>query len=140
MALRPPICGDLFGINSVGLMSAYQLSVVMPASFIGPQVVAYFRNWSVDEAITDLSQQVPPADFVNAFGAPHDSLAQLVEAKTVNINRLMELVPEGTPDPTPFVYDKTLYTMAGLYSVAFFTNAMLRPVDPSLHDKEEFPK
>ena len=55
-------------------MSAYQLSVVMPASFIGPQVVAYFRNWSVDEAITDLSQQVPPADFINAFGAAFPSL------------------------------------------------------------------
>jgi hypothetical protein len=29
--------GDLFGNKHVGLMSAYQLSVVMPASTIGPQ-------------------------------------------------------------------------------------------------------
>jgi hypothetical protein len=27
--------------------------------------------------------------------------------------------------------------MAGLYSLAFLTNAMLKPLDPSLHSKEE---
>lgn len=26
----------------------------------------------------------------------------------------MEIAPEGTVDPTPFIYDTTMYTMAGL--------------------------
>lgn len=91
-------------------MSAYQLSVVAPASFIGPQIVAYFRNWSVNDAIQDLSSQVSPEKFHDTFGAGHETLPQLVEAKTVTINRLLELVPDGTPDPTPFVYDRTMYT------------------------------
>ena len=133
VALRPPICGDLFGMRSVGLMSAYQLSVVMPAALIGPQVVAHFRNLSVNEAIAELSSQVPAAEFQSAFGASHDMLPQLVEARTVTINRLMELVPEHTPDPTPFVYDKSLYLCAGLYSLAFLTNATLQQLEKRLH-------
>ena len=161
VAMRPPICADLFGVKSVGLMSAYQLSVVMPASFFGPQVVAYFRQWSTSEAIADLSSQVSPEEFEGAFGASHEELSSLVEAKTVTINRLMvrghatrqpalpdffvgllvcafvgqELVPADTPDPTPFVYDKTLYSMAGLCTCAWVTNALLKPVDPKLHIK-----
>ena len=46
-----------------------------------------------------------------------------------------ELVPADTPDPTPFVYDKTLYSMAGLCTCAWVTNALLKPVDPKLHIK-----
>eukprot|EP01046_Picozoa_sp_COSAG06_P010075 COSAG06_NODE_542_length_14469_cov_39.223591_9_plen_154_part_00 len=74
------------------------------------QIVAYFRTWSVNDAIEDLSSKVPPDQFHNTFGAGHETLPQLIDAKTVTINRLMELVPEGTPDPTPFVYDRTMYT------------------------------
>jgi len=38
-------------------------------------------------------------------------------------------------DPTPFVYDQTMYVMAGLCSMAFITNQFLRPVDPKYHIK-----
>ena len=44
-------------------------------------------------------------------------------------------MPADTPDPTPFVYDKTLYSMAGLCTCAWVTNALLKPVDPKLHIK-----
>ena len=74
------------------------------------QIVAYFRNGSVTDAIEDLSSKVSPEQFRDTFGAGHETLPQLIEAKTVTINRLMELVPAGTPDPTPFVYDRTMYT------------------------------
>lgn len=117
-------------------MSAYQLSVVMPAAVMGPKVFAYFRNLSVDEAIIDLSSKVPATEFESSFGASHEMLPQLVAAKTVTINRLMELVPEGTPDPTPFVYDKSLYLCAGLSSLAFLTNATLRPLSKDLHSND----
>lgn len=36
------------------------------------------------------------------------------QSKALTIGKLMELVPAGTADPTPFIYDSTLYTMAGL--------------------------
>ncbi|CAN0273210.1 unnamed protein product [Ectocarpus fasciculatus] len=40
----------------------------------------------------------------------------------------MELVPAGTPDPTPFIYDSTLYTMAGLM-VSANQRRILPPID-----------
>ena len=49
----------------------------------------------------------------------------------------MELVPAGTIDPTPYVYDKTLYVCAGLQSVAFLTNQLLKPIPPEKWMKEE---
>lgn len=32
----------------------------------------------------------------------------------MTIGKLMEIAPAGTMDPTPFIYDSTMYTMAGL--------------------------
>lgn len=36
------------------------------------------------------------------------------QAKALTIGKLMEIAPGGTMDPTPFIYDSTMYTMAGL--------------------------
>lgn len=36
------------------------------------------------------------------------------QAKALTIGKLMEIAPAGTVDPTPFIYDSTMYTMAGL--------------------------
>ena len=52
--------------------------------------------------------QVDDLAFTSAFGVGKEQLPLLVEKKTVTINRLMELVPEGTTDPTPFVYNDVL--------------------------------
>ena len=32
----------------------------------------------------------------------------------------MEIAPEGTVDPTPSLYNTTMYAMAGLLVIAFF--------------------
>lgn len=37
-----------------------------------------------------------------------------LQAKALTIARLMEIAPGGTMDPTPFIYDSTMYTMAGM--------------------------
>jgi len=36
------------------------------------------------------------------------------QAKALTISKLIEIAPVGTMDPTPFIYDSTMYTMAGL--------------------------
>jgi len=54
----------------------------------------------------------------------------LVQAKTVTINKLMHLVPTGTPDPTPFLYNTTMYTAAGVLVIGAIANFTIRPVDP----------
>jgi len=55
-----------------------------------------------------------------------------VAAKTVTLQKLVAIAPAGTVDPTPMLYDTTMYSMAGLLGVAFVANSQVRPVDPSL--------
>ena len=71
------------------------------------------------------------------FAADSSQLEQLVSAKTVTIPRLMEIAPSGTLDPSPFIYNSTLYTMAGLVSVAAMLHFMVKPVDRKYFDMSE---
>lgn len=133
-ATRPAMTGDVFGTKHVGVMTARQLSVVMPAAFLGPKIATTLRASSMNEAMADLTAKIDESAFVQAFGAGREQLDELVAAHTVTINRLMELVPEGTADPTPFIYDKTMLVMAGLQACAFLTNTMLKPIDKKYHE------
>jgi hypothetical protein len=60
-------------------------------------------------------------------------LDELVAAKTVTVQKLMEIAPEGTIDPTPSLYNTTMYTMAGLLVIGFFANIIMKPVDSKYH-------
>eukprot|EP00536_Pseudo-nitzschia_multiseries_P002182 jgi/Psemu1/5050/gm1.5050_g len=50
-----------------------------------------------------------------------------IDAKTVSIGRLLEVMPEGAEDPTPFIYDTTCYAAAGLTRVAWLANQAIWP-------------
>jgi hypothetical protein len=92
-ATRPALAADIFGNKHVGIITAQQLSVVMPAAFAGPWIASYFREKSLRSSATELAALVDPARFKQAFGATLDQLPALLDAKTVTIVRLMELVP-----------------------------------------------
>ena len=79
---------------------------------------------------------IDPQTFLDKFGAPVEQLEQLVSAKTVTIARLMEIVPPGTIDPTPSLYNTTMYAMAALLAIAFVSNLLIGPVDKKHHMKE----
>lgn len=51
-ATRPALCADIWGLkNGPGVLSARQLSVVLPASAAGPAIVSHFRGEASHEAI-----------------------------------------------------------------------------------------
>ena len=75
--------------------------------------------------------------FLDKFGAPVEQLEQLVAAKTVTIARLMEIAPAGTIDPTPSLYNTTMYAMAALLAIAFVSNLLIGPVDKKHHMNEQ---
>jgi len=66
-----------------------------------------------------------------------ENVTTLIDAKTVTIPKLMELCPPGTADPSPFIYNSTLYTMAGLATVASVVQLTMRPVNPKYFEKVE---
>ena len=53
--------------------------------------------------------------------------------KPWGIARLMEIAPKGAVDPTPSLYNTTMYAMAALLVVAFFANLLMRPVSERHH-------
>lgn len=124
-ATIPAFLADMFGTMHVGGIHGRLLTAWSTAGVLGPL------------SITSLVDKVDPAACAEKFGAPVSDAAQLVAAKTVTIAKLMEIAPEGTIDPTPSLYNTTMYCMAALLVVAFFANLFLRPVKSHHHHVEE---
>ena len=83
----------------------------------------------------DLLEVVDPAAFHSLFGAPIDQAPSLIEAKTLTIAKLMSIAPPGTADPSPFIYNDTMYTMAALVGVGAALHFMVGPVDKKHFEK-----
>ena len=104
--------------------------------------LAYMRGQASKSATSDLLTKVEDtAAFEKSFGCSigHSNCIQtLIDAKTITIGRLMELVPAGTVDPTPYLYDSTCYAAAGLMAMSLVANLMIRQLDiqKALHEIE----
>jgi hypothetical protein len=138
-ATLPAYLADLFGTKYVGGIHGRVLTAWSVAGVIGPQVMTYLRKQSADNAIMDLGKSVDPVLFEQKFGAPLSNLSMLSDAKTVTICNLMEIMPVGTVDPTPYLYDSTMYSMASLLIIAALANSQITPVDPKYHMIENAP-
>jgi hypothetical protein len=132
-ATIPAYLADIFGTMHVGGIHGRLLTAWSTAGVLGPFLITYLRNMSLTSAINDLVAKIDPSDFLEKFGAPTEQLDQLIAAKTVTVARLMEIAPEGTIDPTPSLYNTTMYCMAALLIIAFFSNLFMKPVDKSHH-------
>lgn len=128
-SVLPAYIADLFGQKHAGAIHGSALTAWAASAVCGPMGLAQLRNHAEKGGIDDLLSKCDATQFESAFGAPMEQASALVDAKTVTIARLMEIVPAGTVDPTPFLYDTTCYAAAGLLGVAAIANASLRPPD-----------
>ncbi len=138
-ATIPAYLADVFGTLHVGGIHGRLLTAWSTAGVIGPVAIAQLRSMSVNNSLNDLINKIEPEKFLEKFGAPIEKLDELVKAKTVTISKLMEIAPEGTVDPTPSLYNTTMYAMAGLLIVAFFSNLLMRPVNSKHHVQNTHP-
>lgn len=138
-ATIPAYLADIFGTMHVGGIHGRLLTAWSTAGVLGPFAITYLRDLSRNNAITDLVAQIDPAFFAERFGAPVSQLRELVDANTVTIANLMEIAPAGTIDPTPTLYNTTMYAMAALLVIAFFANLMVRPVASRHHVEQTHP-
>jgi len=129
----PAYLADMFGTRYVGGIHGRLLTAWSLAGFLGPVAITSLRERSIDSAIRDLAAKVDPERFRQAFGAGVDQLDALMAQQTVTIGRLMEIAPAGTVDPTPSLYNLTMYLMAALLAIALVANALMRPVDARHH-------
>jgi len=99
-SLMPAYISDLFGLRHVGAIHGRLMTAWSAAAIIGPNLLSYLRRDSYDRACATLAAKLSPEEFQGAFGAPVERLQELVDANTVTIARLMEVVPPGTMDPS----------------------------------------
>jgi MFS family permease len=127
-ATIPAYLADVFGTRFVGGIHGRLLTAWSIAGVVGPLAITSLRQSAAVNAIAKLAASVDPAAFRQRFGAPLEQLDQLVAAQTVTISRLMELAPAGTVDPTPGLYNSTMYLRVALLAVGLLCNALMRPV------------
>jgi len=136
-ATIPAYLADIFGMRFVGAIHGRLLTAWSTAGVLGPLAITKLRQASVDESIRNLAAKVDDSLFLQTFGAGKDQIESLMAAKTVTVSKLMSIVPDGTIDPTPGLYNSTMYAMAALLVVAFFANLAIKPVASHHHIKEE---
>ena len=134
-ATIPAYLADMFGTRYVGGIHGRLLTAWSTAGVLGPWIITSIRGSSINNAINDLSSKVNPQTFSEKFGTGIENLNELVKAKTVTIQNLLEILPPGTPDPTSQVYNKTMIVMACLLGVALIANFLVKPVDSKHHMK-----
>ena len=136
-ATIPAYLADVFGTKYVGGIHGRLLTAWSTAGVLGPLAITTLRENAVGKAIINLVEKADPAIFQQTFGAGVGQLNELIAAKTVTISKLMEIVPEGTVDPTPSLYNTTMYLMAVLLFIALISNAFMHPVNPKHYMTEE---
>ncbi len=136
-ATIPAYLADIFGMRFVGAIHGRLLTAWSTAGVLGPLAITYLRQASVEDSIRSLATKVEDTAFIQAFGAGKDQIESLMAANTVSVSKLMEIVPEGTIDPTPGLYNTTMYAMAALLVIAFFANLAIKPVASHHQIKED---
>ena len=132
-ATIPAYLADIFGTRYVGGIHGRLLTAWSTAGVLGPLAITTLRENAVTGAIRDLTDSIDPGVFAQTFGAGIEQLDVLVQARTVTIAKLMEIAPPGTLDPTPSLYNQTMYLMALLLFIALLSNAFMRPVNAKHH-------
>ena len=133
----PAYVADMFGQSSLSGIYGRILTAWSLAGVLGPFAFTQMREISIRNSIAYLAARTSPIAFEEKFGAPVERLSELVDAKTVTIERLMEIAPAGLADPTPSLYNATMLAMAALLIIAFFANAAVRPIAQKHRMKRE---
>jgi len=132
-ATIPAYLADIFGTHHVGGIHGRLLTAWSAAGIFGPLAITTLRRHSLSDAIHEMAAKISPEKFAETFGAGIGQLDLLIEKKTVTLAKLLEIAPPGTIDPTPSLYNSTMYLMAFLLLLALISNALMKPVHSSHH-------
>jgi len=97
------------------------------AAFGGPFLLGQLRGRASESAMLDLVNKIDPNVVISEYGSI-SNLTTLIENKAMTIPQLMQLTPMGTLDPTPFIYDTSLYAAGMAYGIGFMSQMMVGSV------------
>jgi hypothetical protein len=133
-AVLPAYEASIFGSKYLAANHGRMLLCSTAAALGGPSMLSFLLARDTKRATADLMAVTPPERFADVFGAPIESAPELIDAGTVTISRLMLAVPEGTPDPSPFLFNTTFYAMGGLMLIALTSISSIQPINPSYYE------
>ena len=107
--LLAPAAAEIFGGRYSGEIYRRLWLTVPLANFVGTTIMSKARDAAYTRHALSLTEGIDEAVFFDAFGAPKADLVNLVCSKTVTLPLLLKLSPEGTPDPSPFLYNDVFY-------------------------------
>ncbi len=120
-SVLPAYIADLFGQKHAGAIHGKALTAWAASAVVGPMGLAYLRSRSYQNAVEDLLQAIDRHDasaLERSFGVSindGEGIQRMVDAKTLTIEKLMELAPADFVDPSPYLYNTTLYAAAVSY-------------------------
>jgi len=127
-SVLPAYISDVFGSKHTSGIHGRLLTAWSASALVGPTMMSQLRERSYTHEVEQLAAKTDPATFERTFGASLEHLPTLIEAKTISIERLMQIAPPGTLDPTPNLYDSTLMAMGGIMSAAMIANLAIRKI------------
>jgi len=127
-SVMPAYEADLFGSKYIGAVHGRMMMFLGAASLSGPYLVLKLRAMSETKAIMELIDKISPAEFETAFGSSVAQAGELISTKVVTINRLLAMCPPEVLDPTPHVYDTSMYALSGVMGVATVAHMMVKPL------------
>ena len=120
--LLAPAAADIFGGTHSGEIYRRLWLTVPLANFMGTTLFSKARDAAYTRHATSLADQVDDEAFTAAFGSGKDALPALISNKTVTMPRLLHMLPEGTADPSPYLYNDIFYGIAGCSALALLCN------------------
>ena len=100
-SVLPAYIADLFGQKHAGAIHGKALTAWAASAVVGPMGLAYLRSYSQQNAMEDLLHTIEVHDasaLEKSFGCSINDKAtieKLIDAKTLTIEKLMELTPPG---------------------------------------------
>nr|XP_040568855.1 LOW QUALITY PROTEIN: oxalate:formate antiporter-like [Lepeophtheirus salmonis] len=135
-AVLPAYEAGLYGSKYVQAIHGRFLLAATTSTIVGPYLLLTLRKMAESSAIQELLEKVDPIKFAEHFGTNIAQSQTLIEAKTLTISKLMTIMPAGTVDPSPFIYNNTMYTMAGLVGTGAVLHFMVKPVEKKFFKKD----
>ena len=133
--LLPAYEADLFGSKYVGNIHGKVLLSLSFSAIGGSRLMFMLKDRAEIQALKDLLAKVDPQRFQEAFGTTIDGAEAMIKAKTLTIQKLLHILPQGTSDPSPYLYDNAFYAMSGLMAIAAVSNYTIKKVKPEYFEK-----
>lgn len=128
----PAFAAELFGRNVIDKVHGRLLTAAAFAGLCGPILVSQLRARAERRAVATILPAVDDQKFFDRFGVTKKETHALMKSNAITIKKVLEIAPDGTVDPSPTLYNSTLYVISAMFVVAGLTSRAICKVPASV--------